>query len=36
MTPRDISELKKLVRESNFPAEYKKLGAVKLLKMFES
>ena len=36
MKKKDIEELKKLIRESNVPKEYKKIGAVKLLKMVEN
>ncbi len=34
MTPKDIRELKKLIKASNYPEEYKKIGVVKLRKMW--
>lgn len=34
MKKKDIEELKKLIRESNYPKEYKKIGVVKLMEMW--
>gem|GEM_PF-6368916 len=34
MTPKDIRELKALIKSSNYPEEYKKIGVIKLRKMW--
>lgn len=36
MKKKDVEELKRLIRACNWPEKYKKMGAVKLLKMYES
>ncbi len=35
MKKKDIEELKRLIRASNYPEEYKRLGAVKVMEMFD-
>ena len=35
ISKKEIAELKKLIRESNYPEEFKKIGAVGMMKRYD-